>query len=291
MDYSAERPVILVTGAAGKTGQAVVGALRARGVAVRALVRRPEQVPIMRGLGVEDVIAGDLGDGTALARAFTGASSVYHICPNMHPDEVAIGERVMEAARAAGTGHFVYHSVLHPQTEGMPHHWQKLRVEERLLESGLAFTILQPAPYMLNVLAFRESIVQAGEYPVPYAAATRLGLVDLFDLGAAAAVVLLEPGHRDAIYELVGEPAMSQSEVAAALGRQLGRVVTVKEIPLEEWREAAEGRGIGGYQVDSLVRMFRYYEAYGLTGNPTVLRWLLGRDPTTFADFVRREFS
>jgi uncharacterized protein YbjT (DUF2867 family) len=209
----------------------------------------------------------------------------------MHPDEVEIGERVMDAARAAGTGHFVYHSVLHPQTEGMPHHWQKLRVEERLLESGLAFTILQPAPYMQNVLAFRESIVQAGEYPVPYAAATRLGLVDLFDVGAAAAEVLMEPGHRDAIYELVGEPALSQREVAAVLGRQLGRVVTVKEIPLEQWREAAVGRGMGGYQMDSLVRMFRYYQAHGLTGNPNVLRWLLGRNPTTLAGFARREFA
>jgi uncharacterized protein YbjT (DUF2867 family) len=240
---------------------------------------------------VEEVVVGDLTDGQCLAEAFGGAGGVYHICPNMHPGEVDIGERVIEAARGAGTGRFVYHSVLHPQTEAMPHHWQKLRVEERLLESGLAFTILQPAPYMQNVLAFRQSIEQAGEYPVPYAAATRLGLVDLFDVGAAAAEVLLKPGHRDAIYELVGEPGMSQREVAAVLGRQLGRVVAVKEIPLKQWREAAEGRGMGGYQVDSLVRMFRYYEAYGLTGAPNVLRWLLGRNPTTFADFARREFG
>lgn len=291
MDVFSTPPLILVTGAAGKTGQAVVGALRARDAAVRALVRRPEQVAGMRDLGVEDVVVGDLMDGDCLTRACSGAGSVYHICPNMDPDEVDIGAGVIEAARAAGVSHFVYHSVLHPQTEGMPHHWQKMRVEERLFQSGLPFTILQPAPYMQNVLAFRESIVQAGEYPVPYSAATRLSLVDLLDVGAAAATALLEPGHREAIYELVGEPALSQSEVAALLGRQLGRMVMVQEIPLGEWRAAAESRGLGGYQLDSLMRMFQYYEAYGLIGNPHVLRWLLGRSPRAFIDFVRREFG
>ena len=63
------------------------------------------------------------------------------------------------------------------------------------------------------------------------------------------------------------------------------------EVPLEAWRAEAEARGLGRYQVDSLVRMFQYYEAHGLTGNPTVLRWLLGRAPTSFASFARREFA
>ena len=60
-----------------------------------------------------------------------------------------------EAARRAGIRHLVYHSVLHPQVEAMPHHWQKMRVEEQLFAAGLPYTILQPAAYMQNVLAHR----------------------------------------------------------------------------------------------------------------------------------------
>ena len=281
---------ILVTGAAGKTGRAAISALQERGAYVRALVHRPQQAASLHALGVEDVVSGDLMDKDLLALAFEGVNSVYHVCPNMHPGEVEIADRVIAAARAAGVRHVVYHSVLHPQTEAMPHHWRKLRVEERLFESGIPFTILQPAPYMQNVLAHRRHIVQAGELPVPYAAATRLGLVDLLDLGAAAATVLLEPGHQDAVYELVGEAGLSQIDVAAILGQQIGRSVEVTEVPLEAWQAEAEARGLGGYQVDNLVRMFQYYEAHGLTGNPTVLRWLLGRAPTSFASFARREF-
>ena len=176
----ANRPAtLLVTGAAGKTGLTVVEASLAGGASVRALVRRSEQASALHDLGVEDVIIGDLENPDTLMDACRDVASVYHICPNIHPHEFEIGERVIEAARAAGVRHFVYHSVLHPQTEAMPHHWKKLRVEERLFESGLPFTILQPAPYMQNVLAHRQRIVEAGQFPVPYGAATRLALVDL----------------------------------------------------------------------------------------------------------------
>lgn len=284
-------PLILVTGAAGKTGLAVVSALRARNAAVRALVRRSAQLAALQALGVDDVVVGDMADGNALREALRGVASVYHVCPNMHPDEIGIGEGMIEAARAAGVGRFVYHSVLHPQIEAMSHHWQKLRVEERLFESGLPFTILQPAPYMQNILAHRRQIVEAGEYPVPYSGGTRLALVDLADVGAVAATVLLEPGHEDAIYELVGEAALSQAEVAAVLAQELGWPVAVKEVTLAAWRAEATARGLGGYPLDTLARMFEYYDAFGLTGNPNTLRWLLGRQPTPFASFVHREFA
>jgi NAD(P)H dehydrogenase (quinone) len=143
--------MILVTGAAGKTGRAVIEALLDRGTAVRAWVRRPAQVAILQRLGVTDIVMGGMGDTAVYQQAATGVRAIYHICPNMHPDEVALGRAAIAAAQAAGVAHFVYHSVLHPQTEKMPHHWHKLRVEEVLLESGLPFTILQPAAYMQNI--------------------------------------------------------------------------------------------------------------------------------------------
>jgi uncharacterized protein YbjT (DUF2867 family) len=113
----------------------------------------------------------------------------------MNPAEVEIGEGVIVAACAAGVEHVVYHSVLHPQTEAMPHHWSKLRVEEKLFESGLAYTILQPAAYMQNVLAYWEAIMEHGVYPVPYAVEARLSMVDLEDVARSAALILTEPGH------------------------------------------------------------------------------------------------
>ena len=205
--------MILVTGAAGKTGQAVIRALAIKGEPVRALVRRPGQIQGIMDLGAREAAAGDMRSRAPMEQVTQGVRAIYHICPNMSPDEVAIGQTVIAAAQSAGVEHFVYHSVLHPQTEAMPHHWLKLRVEEQLFESGLAYTILQPAAYLQNILAHWDQIVEQGVYPIPYAAETRLGMVDLEDVAAAAAIVLTEPGHEGATYELSGpEPSVSDRD-------------------------------------------------------------------------------
>ena len=280
--------MILVTGAAGKTGRAVIRALTAKGEAVRALVHRDEQIQSVEALGAQQVVVGDMRLQATMDQAAWGVRAVYHICPNVSPDEVAIGQVAIVAARSAGVEHFVYHSVLHPQIEAMPHHWQKLRVEEQLFESGLCYTILQPTAYMQNVLAHWDQIMEQGVYPVPYAVETRLGMVDLEDVAEAAAVVLTESGHAGAVYELAGAEVLSQAEVATILSRRLGYPVRAETVPLETWERRARESGLGDYQVQTLVKMFRYYERYGFWGNPRVLSWLLGRFPTTFAAFIER---
>jgi len=280
--------MILVTGAAGKTGRALIRALSARGALVRALVHRPQQIQAVEKLGAHEVLVGDMRAPTTMERVARGVQSVYHICPNVNPDEVAIGQVAIEAARSAGVEHFVFHSVLHPQTEDMPHHWGKLRVEEQLFASGLPYTILQPTAYMQNLLAYWDQILEQGVYPVPYAVQTRLGMVDLEDVVEAAAVVLTQAGHAGATYELAGAEAMTQTELAALLGHKLGRPVRAQAVSREVWEQGARASGLGDYQVRTLLQMFRYYERYGFWGNPRVLGWLLGRPPGTYADFVER---
>jgi NAD(P)H dehydrogenase (quinone) len=280
--------VIAVTGAAGKTGRAVIRALASRGAPVRALVRRSEQIAAVQAAGATQAVEADLLDQAALTQAMDGATSVYHVCPNMHPDEVSIGRAVVDAARTAGLARIVYHSVLHPQTESMPHHWNKLRVEEHLFECTLPYTILQPAAYMQNLLASWESIARNGIYRVPYAAETKLGMVDLADVAEVAARALTEPGHEYAVYELAGLDVLDQREVAAALGRRLRRPVRVEAVPLAQWSTEARQAGLGEYQITTLCQMFTYYERHGFWGNPGVLTWLLGRPPTSLASFLDR---
>ena len=280
--------MILVTGAAGKTGQAIVRALARVGQPVRALVYRREQTAALEVLGAREIVAGNIQDPENVIAAADRTRAIYHICPNMHPEEVAIGEIVIAAAKSAGCGRFVYHSVLHPQTERMPHHWHKLRVEEKLFESGLACTILQPAAYMQNVLAGWQDIARRGAYAIPYAAETRINMVDLEDVAEAAARVLTEPGHDGATYELSGPDYLSQIEVAAILSQRLEREIGVEVVPLETWTRRARRSGLGDYQVETLVKMFRYYERFGFRGNAGVLGWLLERAPADFATFVER---
>ncbi len=280
--------MILVTAAAGKTGRAVVRALASGGERVRALIHRPQQAAALEALGADEVVSGDIRLPETLARAVDGVRALYLICPNVSPDELRIGRAVIDAARTAGVGRLIYHSVLHPQVEAMPHHWLKLRVEEQLFESGLPFTILQPAAYMQNLLPYWPRIVDEGVHAIPYSVETRLGMVDLEDVAAVAALVLGEPGHEGATYELAGTEAPTQAELAALLSQQLGRPVRAESVPQEQWAQQARAGGLGDYAVETLLAMFRYYERHGFWGNPNVLGWLLGRLPTTLSAFIER---
>ncbi len=279
---------ILVTGAAGKTGRAVLQALARRGAEVRALVRRSEHKPAVLDAGASEVAFGDLRDAESIAAAARDTSAIYHICPNVHPEEVEIGRAVATAATRAGTRRLVYHSVLHPQIEAMPHHWRKSRVEEALFATDLEITVLQPTAYMQNLLANWRSIATEGVYAVPYGIASRISLVDLEDVAEAAAQVLTEDGHAGAIYELCGPEAPDQAEVAEILGAAIGRTVKAVEIAVEDWRRQALADGLDDERCTTLVAMFRYYDRHGMVGNPNVLGWLLGREPTSLRAFAAR---
>jgi len=277
--------MILITGAGGKTGRTLVKAL-SKTESVCAFVHREEHGSVLKSLGADKVIVGDMRDESAIQTAMQGARSVYHICPNISPDEVVIGKLVIGVALEVGVEHFVYHSVLHPQTEKMNHHWQKLHVEEMILESGLPFTILQPALYMQNLLAGWKSIAKGGVLRVPYSINSKFSFVDLEDIAEAATIVLAEPDHINATYELVGTPPLSNLEAAEIFSRVLKRDIRAEKEEIKDWRLRL--KGISEYAVDNLSRMFEYYNHWGLSGNPNILRWLLRREATSLETFIER---
>lgn len=281
--------MILVTGAGGKTGLAVINALAARGERVRGLVYRDSQASRVTMAGAYETITADMGDLHAFISASRGAKSIYHIAPNVSPNEVVYGSNALAAAITANVEHFVFHSVLHPQVEEMPHHLAKLRVEELIFQSGLPFTIMQPTAYMQNTLAQWGTVEKEGLFRVPYRVNARLSLVDLHDAADAGARVLTEPDHQGATYELCGPDAFSQDEVALAFSEVLQIPVRAVQLPLDEWEKDARSRGMGDYAIDTLKKMFNYYERYSMTGNANVLNWLLKRKPTSFNEFLNTE--
>lgn len=283
--------MILVTGAAGKTGLALLGELSRRGRSTRAFVRRGSQIASALQAGAAQACAGDLLDPAALEQAFQGVSGVYHIPPNIHPQEVEIGEIVLELARQHGVGHFVYHSVLHPCVKAMPHHLKKAEVEELVYASGLPFTILQPEAYMQNFLPGLAAARDEGIFPVPYPIGSKLGLVELADVAQAAALVLEDTAHFWATYELSAGEIWTPARVAEAIGSALNQPVRAVEIERGAWEQGAKRSGMSRYQIETLLRMFAYYAEHGFWGNSRVLVGLLNRRPTSFLEFLRKQLE
>lgn len=277
--------LILVTGASGKTGRRCIAQLVEKGAAVRGLVRRQDAARELEAAGARDVVIGDMFAPDVIDAALAGASQVLHICPPMHPREDELAMEMIARAKAAGVAHFAMWSVLHPHVD-VPHHRRKQKAEAALIESGLAFTILQPGRYMQHLETVWKTVRDEGVHAFPFSTKRLFSLVHLDDLAAAAATVLTAPGHANAIYELAGPQALSQEDCAQIIAQALGRPVRAQAAPLEASLEKARAAGVPDWRVETLRAMNEHYDAHGLEGNGNVLRWLLGRAPKTFADHV-----
>ncbi len=281
---------IVVTGASGKTGKAIISQLSNNGYTVTAFTHKEIYRSELSACGANKVVIGDLRSKTDLENAFSENQAIYHICPNMTQDELEIGRNVIQICQKTKTSRFIYHSVLHPHIQSMPHHWQKLLVEEELFKSSLEYTILQPAAYMQNILGYQKSI-ESGIFPVPYAPEARISLVDLRDIASVALLVLSNEKYINGIYELAGTTPLSQYEVAEVLTHVLGRKIGVEVLSRNRWDDNAIKSGMADYPRKTLLSMFEYYEQHGLKGSPTTLSYLLGRNPITIAQFITDHFQ
>jgi uncharacterized protein YbjT (DUF2867 family) len=271
--------VIVVTAAGGKTGAAVVRALWSRGERVRALVGGSQPRPELTALSA-DVVATDLTAPEAVEPLLAGAEALYVIWPNFDPGETAGVVALLGAARRAGVGRVVYHSVLRPQIRSMPHHAAKDRVEEALDASGLAWRVLQPCAYADNVDGQFDDVARTGTFRSPWGLARAQSLVDLRDVADAAAVLLTDDGLDGGTFEAVGPEPLTAPRIAELLGEWLGRgVCAVDAVP--------DGPVPAEYAARCSRLMFDHYRAYGFTGSPRVLETLLGRPARTFAEHLR----
>jgi uncharacterized protein YbjT (DUF2867 family) len=286
-------PLILITSANGNQGKRLVPKLLASGHPIRACVRTESSAKQLHKLGVHQVLVGDLADPAFIAQAMKGVKSVYHIGPTLHHDERAMGFAMIDAARAEGVEHFVFSSVLHAIASDLIQHEIKRDIEERLLSSGLEYTILQPANYMLPTRL--KAVFEEGVFRLAWSLDRRQSMVDLEDFTDVVALVLSDrERHGGATYELVGPGRFTAHEIGAVASQVVGREIKVERFDVEVFvRER-----FGNLEPEALAHMLRmnlaiarYYSNHDFVGNSNVLSFLLGRAPTTFETFVRREYA
>jgi len=281
--------MILIVGGSGAVGIPTLRHLVAHGAAVRVLTSRASSAERLRKLGAREAVIGDFRKPEDLRRAFDGVEAVIQIPPRFTEDEAAIGLNVVAAAKEAGVAHYVFVSAFHPQMRQMDHHWAKLLVEEAVIESGLAYTILQPAMFMQNIRIEWPAIRAHGIYARPYSPERKMALVDTEDLGEAAAVILTRPSYRGATFELASGESFTHAEMAEILSEEWGHPVrAVKRDPVE-WADWAREHGWSSWSIEAYRKMCRHYDAHGYPGgNALVLTAILGHAPGGFRSFVRR---
>jgi uncharacterized protein YbjT (DUF2867 family) len=283
--------MILVTAANGNQGKLLIPRLLAAGAKVRACVRSAQSGEALRAAGVADVVVGDLADPQCLAAAMAEVEIVYHVGPALHPYEREIGFAAVDAARAAGVKHFVMSSVLHAITTDLIQHEIKRDIEEHLLSSGLEFTILQPANYML---AHRlRPAFEHGVFRLSWSLDRYQSMVALDDVTEVVAAVLTNPVHHaGATYELVSPGRYTARGLGRIIADVTGKPIAVEKIDCDTFLSQVLGDAEQfPYQARIMRAISSRYSSHDFVGNPNVLTWLLGRAPTTFAQFVQAQFS
>ena len=272
---------VLTIGATGQYAGLVVPALVSKGLSVRALVHDPGRAGQLADAGVDETVAGDLRDPDGMRVALDGVEGVFLIIPAFAPDTAELGTALVMAAQAAGVRRVVFSGVYHPSLS-LVNHASTRPIEESLYQSGLEFTVLQPAMFMQGLAGGWVSAADRGVFAMPYSKHSTMSFVDYRDVAEVAAIAFASDDLVNGTFELAAGGTISRTELAELMSRYAGREVTALDID-----PAAALAGLpAGFERDGLAAMFSDYTAHGLHGgNNLVLRSILGRIPRSLDDF------
>jgi uncharacterized protein YbjT (DUF2867 family) len=281
--------MILVTGASGMAGGAVVTELRARKADLRAMYRSKEDAA-KAPAGVPAAVA-DFADSQSLRAALNGVNSVYLVCSPVQ-ELVALESNMIDACAASGVTHVVQHSALGARDfrKSFPswHH----QVEEKLKASKLKYTILQANSFMQNITAFFAPSIKSSGVFYSSMKESKTSYIDVRDIAGAATNILLSPEkHYGQPYELNGPEAVTYTELAARISRVAGKPVQYVDIPEAAQRKSMLELGMPAWQVEALLELQQYYVS-GKGGDlDGLLATLLGRQPRTLDAFLSESAS
>ncbi len=215
---------ILVIGALGNVGTEVVRQILARGGNVRAADMDVNKLRERLGDSVE-AVRFDFTDPTTYEATFKGVQKMFY----MRPPHITNIQRdmapSMDAAKRAGVTHAVFLSLIGIEsTKYVPHY----KVETYLRSINMQTTFLRCSFFMQNLnTTHRREIRERNEIFVPVGKA-KTAFIDARDIGAVAAVTLLEDGHAGRNYDLTGSERLDYWEAARIMSEVLGRRITYR---------------------------------------------------------------
>jgi uncharacterized protein YbjT (DUF2867 family) len=275
---------VLMVGATGKYAGLALPELKKHGAKVRALVR-PKDEAAARELGADEVVIGDLRDSNSLSKAATGVDGVFHIGPAFAPDESDMGIAMLDAAKAAGAGKFVFSGVIHPSSTRLPNHAAKLPVEQAIYESGMNFIVLQPAIFMQTIEMGWDEVLNEGCFSLPYSKNVKACYVDYRDVADVAAQALTTNRLDYGTFELCAPSQIDRVGLASLMSETLGKHIEAGELSTEEWMQ--KSRIPDEHVREGLKRMYAHYDRCGFPGgNALILRTILNREPRTLKQFL-----
>jgi uncharacterized protein YbjT (DUF2867 family) len=282
--------MLLVTGATGNVGNAVLGELAGRSIAVRALTRDTAKLDKSdRNLASHvEIVQGDLTDSESVRAALQGVEAVF-LASSFSPQMIVLHTKLLSAARAAGVKRIVQLSGIGANSEiccARALRW--LGELEKLAQgSGLQVTCLRPTFFMQNLLEFGSSVAQQGLIAGPFRD-IHWTWVDARDVGAVAAAALLDESHAGATYTVTGAESLTYAQVAERLGTALEKPVRYVDITANETRGRLQAAGMSPVMIEATLELWDACASNLINVAPNdVVQRVTGRAPRSLAQFAR----
>jgi uncharacterized protein YbjT (DUF2867 family) len=275
---------VLVSAATGTVGSVLVRLLAKDKVCVRALSRHGAGQAAHLD-GVESVSA-DLRDAQAVAKALVGIDRLFLATP-LQEDMAAVAARVAEQACRAGVGQVVRLSA-YGAGDGAATRLGSIhaQTEDHLRGLPIPAVLLRPNAFMQNTLTqFAAGKGASDELRAPQGAG-RVSMIDARDIAAVAAHVLTREPPSSGCYELTGPRALSNYDIAAVLGRALGRDIRYIDTEPDETRAALRDQGFSPWLSDIVMELFELSARGAAARISADVERLLGRAPIGFERFV-----
>jgi uncharacterized protein YbjT (DUF2867 family) len=275
--------MILVLGASGNIGRALVAELRRKRAPFAVGLHRPEEIDKAQASGLE-VVAADYFDPASLVLACKGKEKVFFVSP-ASARLLEMETNVLRAAHRTGVTHLIKSSVWGADRDDFifarPHRESERQIEQ----SGIPYTFLRPNGFFQNLLSYATGIKQFGMIPIPDQDAA-VSEVDVRDIGAAAAAVLTTEGHAGRAYPISGPEAITTAQKTQILSEVTGRRVRAQVLPAEQWVGLLSQFGVPEWQLRGIIDLQRYYSTGKASTVVPTIQELTGTPARSFRSFV-----
>ncbi|WP_375584709.1 NmrA family NAD(P)-binding protein [Cyclobacterium xiamenense] len=281
---------ILISGASGNVGQEVCRFLQHPGTEHRifaGLRNATQSVDFLRRFPAVQPVEFDFNRPDEFPAALAGIQVVFLLRPPQLSNVKKYFDPLIAACVEAKIGHLVFLSVQGAEKSSLiPHH----KIEKRIVASGIPYTFLRPAYFMQNfTTTLREDIRKRSRVYLP-AGKARFTLIDIRDLAAVAAEVLLHPdAHRNRSYELTNSEPLDFKAMCDLLSKVLGRKIAFVSPNLLQFYLQKRKEGVPTSYILVMI-LLHYLPRFQPT--PQTSDWveeLLGRKAVGFGEFVQRE--
>lgn len=269
---------ILVTGATGNIGKALVAELNSLGADFDVMSSKAQSAPNAR--------VGDFSDIDSLIKAFSGIDTLFLLFP-LTENKLQLAKNAAAAAIAAGVKHIVRSSGAGADPEsGFALPRLQGQIDAVLEQTGIPTTFLRPAGFMQNYVTYQSQAIKDGALYMADAGQAQ-SLIDARDIAAVAARVLVNPqAHAGRAYTLTGGEAFTGVEAAATLSKLLGRDVKHVSVPTDAAVSAMKEWQMPAWLIELMDSLNKVVSAGYASGVSADVENILGRKPRTFAAFA-----